>query len=132
VELHLPAGEPLTAARLRAVPIGRIAAWANAPKVAVVIREHIDDRVALPGLDDWVTMHGRGLALRPLHVPDAPYGDDFYRQVAAAYSSLASQINRPAAELAEANNRPVTTVHTWIKEARRRGFLPPGHRGKAG
>jgi len=27
---------------------------------------------------------------------------------------------------------PVTTAHRWVKEARRRGFLPPGQKGRRG
>ena len=59
-------------------------------------------------------------------------GDGFYREVAGAYRSLAQSSARPAAELAEANGVPVTTAHRWVKEARRRGFLPPGRPGKTG
>lgn len=58
--------------------------------------------------------------------------DDFYRQVGRAYLDLAQTTSRPAAELAEANEVPVSTVHRWVKEARRRGVLPPGRPGKAG
>jgi hypothetical protein len=60
------------------------------------------------------------------------YPDDFYRRVAAAYSYLAGQTRRPAVELAARNDLPVTAVHRWIKEARRRGLLGPGRRGSAG
>lgn len=133
VELHLPPGtEPLDAARLRAVPLGRITAWANAPDVAADLRSHMAERQPAPGDDDFFKMYGRGIAARLGRIPDPPYGDDFYRRVAAAYSALARQLSRPAAELAEANDLPVTTVHSWIKQARRRGFLPPGRAGKAG
>jgi hypothetical protein len=66
--------------------------------------------------------------------PDPRRGrpDDFYRQVAQVYLDLAQVSIRPAADLAEANEVPVTTAHRWIKEARRRGFLPPGRPGKSG
>jgi hypothetical protein len=58
--------------------------------------------------------------------------ESFYRQVAAVYTELAAHGNRPAVELAEANGVPITTAHRWVKEARRRGFLPPGQKGRAG
>ncbi len=58
--------------------------------------------------------------------------DSFYRDVARAYLDLAQSSTRPAGELAETNGVPVTTAHRWIKEARRRGFLPPGRPGTAG
>jgi hypothetical protein len=56
--------------------------------------------------------------------------DDFYRQVAEAYSYLGGQSRRPAEELAARNAVPVTTVHRWVKEARRRGLLPPARHGR--
>ncbi len=58
--------------------------------------------------------------------------DSFYQAVAHTYLDLAQASTRPAAELAEANGVPVTTAHRWIKEARRRRFLPPGRPGTAG
>lgn len=58
--------------------------------------------------------------------------DEFYRAVADAYAWWASMSRKPAAELARQNKVPVTTVHRWVKEARVRGFLTPGSKGKAG
>lgn len=62
----------------------------------------------------------------------ARYGDDFYRAVAGVYEALTRVTNSPAVVIADANGVPVTTAHRWIKEARKRGFLPPGHKGKRG
>jgi hypothetical protein len=56
----------------------------------------------------------------------------FYKRVADVYRELVGWTNRPAVELAEANGVPVTTAHRWVKEARRRGFLPPGQKGRRG
>lgn len=68
-----------------------------------------------------------------LDVPEQrPYGDDFYRQVAAAYLRLAGRTRSPAGLLADANKVPASTSHRWVKVARSRGFLPPGQPGKAG
>ena len=58
--------------------------------------------------------------------------DMFYERVAAIYRQKAAQSNRPAVEIANTNGVPVTTVHRWVKEARRRGFLPPGQKGRRG
>jgi hypothetical protein len=58
--------------------------------------------------------------------------EGFYAEVAHDYRHLAQESSRPAAELAEARGVPVTTAHRWIKEARRRGLLPPGRPGKEG
>jgi hypothetical protein len=54
--------------------------------------------------------------------------DDFYRGVAEAYSWLAGHGHRPAPALALINGVPPTTIHRWVKEARRRGLLGPGRR----
>lgn len=69
-----------------------------------------------------------------LDIPAArPYGDDFYRSVAAVYSELAPIVRDPANRIADANGvAEITRVHRWIKEARRRGFLAAGQRGKRG
>jgi hypothetical protein len=56
--------------------------------------------------------------------------NEFYECVADLYLRLSVTGNRPANELAQANSVPVTQVHGWIKEARRRGILPPGQRPK--
>jgi hypothetical protein len=60
------------------------------------------------------------------------YGDDFYRDVAKKYSAAARAYRRPAVQIAEANGVPTATVHRWVKEARRRGFLGVARPGKAG
>lgn len=61
-----------------------------------------------------------------------PYGDAFYSTVAEVYARAAARWRGPAQAIAAANSVPVTSVHTWVKEARRRGFLSAGAKGKAG
>jgi hypothetical protein len=66
-----------------------------------------------------------------LDIPDAPpYPEKFYREVARVYSRLSKYTHRPAEELAQAHDVPVRRVHGWIKEARQRGYLGAGRRGK--
>jgi hypothetical protein len=68
-----------------------------------------------------------------LRVPNSkPKPASFYRQVAAVYTGLAAHSRRPVVELAEANAVPWSTAQRWVKEARRRGFLPPGQKGRRG
>jgi hypothetical protein len=110
----------------------------NTPEVAAPIRKHID----APGPGKAVTtttqVTGRvkplGLhSAARLRIPvDRHFDDNFYEAVAATYSALAALSSRPAAEIAEANGEPVSTVHSWIRQARRRGYLPAGRQGKAG
>jgi hypothetical protein len=64
--------------------------------------------------------------------PDGSDPDGFYRRFAMAYRSAATESNKPAVILAAENGVPVETVRRWIKEARRRGHLGPGRKGRAG
>lgn len=54
--------------------------------------------------------------------------DEFYKTLARVFSSAALVSRRPAADIAEANAVPITTVNGWVKEARRRGILPAARR----
>jgi len=138
---------PPTAELLRALPVGRIEAAANA-QLAVV-----DDAVVRSparrgrrptgppagASDGWETsdpanalrraVAAAGPAAEP---PGRGRPDFFYRQIADVYLEYAQVSHRPAVDLADNHSVPVTTAHRWIKEARRRGFLPPGRPGKAG
>jgi hypothetical protein len=136
---------------LRAIPVGRIEAAANA-QLAVVDDEvvaavaHRRHGTQPPAADTgWETTdparavrrprpRSRGTVSAAPRVVPAGRGrpDRFYRDIADAYLDLAQRSTRPASELAEAHGVPVTTAHRWVKEARRRGFLPPGRPGKAG
>lgn len=138
-------GEP-TSEVLRAIPVGRIEAAANAqltvvddavsPMPASPHRRHRPSR-GRPGdsLDGWDAPTPAGPAApgdaersgRPRGRPDR-----FYADIADAYRQLAQTSRRPAADLAARHEVPLTTAHRWIKEARRRGFLAPGRPGKAG
>jgi len=64
--------------------------------------------------------------------PDGTNSDRFYKRFAATYRSAATESSKPAVILAGENDVPVETVRRWIKEARRRGHLEPGRRGRAG
>ncbi len=45
---------------------------------------------------------------------------------------MCSKNRKVAVVLAKEADVPVGTVHRWILEARRRGFLPPARQGRAG
>jgi hypothetical protein len=88
---------------------------------------------AAASAEGWLTVTGSKRPHARLRVPTSnPKPVSFYRQVADTYRRLAAHGNRPAVEMANANGVPVTTVHRWVKEARRRGFLPPGQKGRRG
>lgn len=64
--------------------------------------------------------------------PDGSDPDGFYALVGSAYREYALQTRSPAVEIAKEAGVPVATARTWVREARRRGKLPAGTRGKAG
>jgi hypothetical protein len=68
----------------------------------------------------------------PLSRPDGSDPDAFYRQVAEAYRDVVQATPKVAKALAKEADVPVGTVHRWVLESRRRGFLPPARQGRAG
>jgi hypothetical protein len=158
VELLLSDPDGLSGKALRNLPLGAWEAQINAPEMAALLRRRLAEggevsHSDLPFKRDMMTMdlgpmpRGADDAALELHFgtavaipvePELDLGgaasqagkrpDAFYRAVADAYSWLAGHGRRPAVELAEINGVPPTTVHRWIKEARRRGLLGPGRR----
>jgi hypothetical protein len=61
---------------------------------------------------------------------DAP--EEFADRVAWYYRVFGQMTSHPAKAIAEHSHVPVGTVRGWIREARMRGKLPPGTRGRAG
>ena len=147
VELRLDSGTPIDTSLLRRLPLAHMRVFANA---VIDYREQLAnqqgpmnvptsgratdplDRTAYPQAMQPGHPHPKQNVRKRLKVPAGAKGDGFYRQIASVYSALAAASNRPAVELAAANNVPVTTAHRWVKEARRRGFLPPGQKGRRG
>jgi hypothetical protein len=111
-------GDAITADLLRKVPV---AALENSTNLGVPVgdSESAGDRVRselaeLPPLD-------RAAGLAP---------EDFSRLVAEHFKVWARYVPHPAAAMAAETGVKSPTVHTWIREARLRGFLPPARRGK--
>jgi hypothetical protein len=142
----------VTSATLRSIAIGQIEAAANSQLtmlddnvVRIPTRTRRRARRAPDVLGGWDAPEPRAARPRPQSrrvsgvIPEESpasarrgRSDEFYENVAAVYQELARSSPRPASQIAEANDVPVTTVHRWIKEARRRGILGPGRPGKAG
>lgn len=68
----------------------------------------------------------------PLARPDGSDPEAFSQRVAEAYNDVVSATSAPAKKLAEEAGVPVSAVHRWVREARRRGYLPPARQGRAG
>ncbi|WP_432832582.1 hypothetical protein [Dactylosporangium sp. CA-092794] len=129
---------------LRAIPVGRIEAAANA-QLAAVEAPHgttpvMSTRarpVTPPVAQDvgWETVAPSRAVTRAAPIATARFQgrpDVFYQEVADVYLAYAQASHRPACDLADRHGVPVSTAHRWVKEARRRGFLPPGRPGKSG
>jgi hypothetical protein len=126
VELRLDGERPIDSTTLRQLPLTNLEGYANA--FPNEVRNPTPDPRPVAG--PLIAPHRRGAALG--EIPPGAKPDWFYQRLAALYSNLALRSNRPAVLLAERNEVPVTTVHRWVKEARRRGFLPPGQKGRRG
>lgn len=140
-------GAEITAEAVRGISISRLEAALNDPAISgtlegVGLRSWAqggkghwpDDELTLPALRQRAsTVESRQQRrLVKLSRPTGRDSDSFYRDVASAYAELARATRAPAKVLAEEAEVPITTVHRWVREARRRGFLPPGRKGKAG
>ena len=64
--------------------------------------------------------------------PDGTDPDGFSEKIADAYREYAMQTRAPSVEIAAEAGVPVATARGWVREARRRGKLPQGRKGKAG
>lgn len=73
---------------------------------------------------------GGNSPLGPLGTNDG--SDEFYRRVAAQYLVLSRESSKPTTEMAKTSKVPLRTAQRWVTEARKRGALPPGRKGRAG
>lgn len=146
-------GRNLTTDKLRMIPISRIETLANTDPA---VSPRIEGNPPLPISEafDKFRIHANQILLneahskareadrkareadrkarKPLSRPDGSNPDAFYQQVAEAYRDVVQDTRNVAVVLAEEANVPVGTVHRWILEARRRGFLPQARQGRAG
>jgi hypothetical protein len=109
-------GDAITADQLRKVPIAALENSRNLSQEGVAAYDQM--RVELAKL--------------PPLVRDDLSGEDFSRLVAEHFKIWARHVPHPAAAMAVEWTVKPPTMHTWIREARLRGFLPPAKRGKAG
>ena len=139
-ELHLTR-ERVDSAALRALPLGRIEALANSSPIAEEIRAKLNcaPRAGVEPLSpeprarwEFREIISPTPHLRHLVVPKGTKPDKFYKEAAELYAELATVSRRPAADLAERSGVAAASVHRWIAEARRRGYLPPAERGRRG
>lgn len=147
-------GAAITAQIVRLIPMRQIEALANSPSLPRESHGHESGRVLVGPLVALTARSAGDVSLselreraqrvkaaaakkrarrrKPLRRPDGTNPERFYQQVAAAYSEAVLATSKPAKVLAEEAGVPVGTVHRWIREARRRGYLPPARQGRAG
>jgi hypothetical protein len=131
----------LTTRFLKELNLGRLEAVVNSPDVRPAVMDAIGartgrrfDPASRPTQEDMRAAFDLPLyeLAGDLTIPRpegrSELGDDFYRSVASALARARQSSQRPAVDLAKANDVPVSTVHRWIKEARRRGIVPPSGR----
>jgi hypothetical protein len=118
----------VTARMLRELPLGKIESWVNQ-----LVQQGLVDPIQAK-LSDAVQFGVEGQAVWVDALPDAPAKgakpDQFYRRIAEIYGKAALVSPRPAAEMAEAWEVPLTSVHRWVRVARERGYLPPTEKGR--
>lgn len=132
-------GSALTANVLREISLARAEAWENAailPEVRVTDSDEGLTVAELRRRAGGAEQVREGAVIKPpaepITRPDGSDPDGFYRRVATAYLQYAVETKAPARAIAEEAQVPVTTVHRWVREARMRGFLRPGRKGRVG
>ncbi|GAC1569992.1 MAG: hypothetical protein NVS3B18_01690 [Candidatus Dormibacteria bacterium] len=141
VELYLADSDGITGRDLRALPLGQIEAAVNQRANAERMARYANRSDGGLGIGFNQTLaelaEDKPKLRRPRMRVPVPAGakkpDSFYEQIAYRYGWLQAEgVRSPAEELAEANHVPTSTVHRWIKEARRRGVMAPGQRASRG
>jgi hypothetical protein len=120
----------VTARDLRDFPLGKVEAWVNhlvQQGLVDLIEGKVSGAVQFPksGVAGWVPGPPKAPA-------KGPKPDEFYRRFGEIYGKAVGASTQPAKDLADTWELPVTTVHRWIREARRRGYLPPAEQGRRG
>lgn len=146
-----PAGHEVNSAALRELALGELLAevrryLAPGPRVYVDVA---DPNVISGDVTPEAKALMRRLAAAAQQVPQrgrSGYSDDFYRRVAVAYLNFLAAtppvtrgILAAIADLAieqqwfdDGRPVPTETVRSWVLQARKRGFLSGGEKGRAG
>jgi hypothetical protein len=124
VKLEASPDAPIDTDVWRRVPLGRLVQLAHLPE---------NHRVIVNTGDIKVEMAPRRASYRVKPPAERRYPDGFYDKVAAAYHRAIDEEVAPAQTIADISGYPPTTVHRWVREARRRGLLmSAGANGQAG
>lgn len=126
-------GDTLTATEIRKLPLGKLVTIVNAPMVRGRLSEKQWELELDPSKVEWSDLAPQ-MDRMNLFFPrsvriDLPSGrgktERFYLAVADAFASaVAAGSEAPSEQIAEETDVPVSTVHGWLREARRRGIIP--------
>jgi hypothetical protein len=117
VEVRRPDG--VTAEDLRSIPVHRL-------EVGLALLQTPPEDGALGFVfDQRPTRRTLRIPANLFATKGRRYGDEFYKKVGELYSLCVEWGLRPAPAIAEANEKPIASVHRWVAEARRRGLLAP-------
>jgi hypothetical protein len=123
LEITALEGEEITAEALRSYPLAIATSMATRALHETNAEEptlYLAPRPGQPGeVVDWTQ----------LQRPDG--SDAWYRRFGRWFLAATTQTTAPAKFIAERTGYPVSAIHRWTKEARRRGFLPPDIRSRS-
>lgn len=140
----LISAEHVNSAAVHRFPIGWLESVINVQGLAAGFREQATDQTRTDVLTKEIDrllsadlpprLQDRGVSGEPprakLQRPTGQDPDAFYRLVSIAHDEAVQARKPPGPAIAEEAGVPVRTVHGWIREARRRGHLPPATRGR--
>jgi hypothetical protein len=130
---------PLSPEKLRTIPLRRILAAAEASGTfRNDLKRKLDEPAPEPGSSEFDEEFATGWAHdepKPLPKLKRPRGrrlpDDFYAAVADLYREAAARGLNPRTTVAEQAGTSTEVAGRWVREARKRGQLPPTAPGKA-
>jgi len=127
---------PLTAELVRRFPLHRIEIAVNADdRLSAALAARYDEPIDEPGTERFVTAFtGYGHVPEPEITLKRPSGrrlpDEWYAQVAVAYTMASARSLKPRKAIAEAAGVSLDVAGRWIYEARKRGLLPATRPGR--
>jgi hypothetical protein len=127
--------QPMTQETLRKLPLRRILlAVAASPGLREGLMARLDQEVPELGSDEFKQTVLSGYVhpeLQPLKRPKGRnLSDEFYATVAERYRDAAARGLSPRTAISEAASVSTDVAGRWVREARKRGLLPPTTPGK--
>lgn len=126
---------PLSPEQLRAIPLRRILLSVNASDAARNdLGKRLEDSAPEPGTPEFDEVFATGWAHPEPFQLQRPRGrrlpDEFYAEVADLYRKATASTLNPRTAVAEAAGVSTEVAGRWVREARKRGQLPPTEPGK--